>query len=316
MQGLWLEEQLLTLRDGLAMPIAMQGEALIRVEHAGICNTDLELLQGYYPFTGVLGHEFVGIVEQGSKDLIGKRVVGDINITCGHCDMCQRGRSKHCLQRQVLGIKDHHGAFTHYLVLPEKNLYVVADNIPAVAAAFVEPLAAALDIQQQIAINKADRILLIGAGKLGLLIAQTLNLVTDNLIVALRTERNKDFLDKRGIDSININDVEASAFDIVVESSGQPEGMQAALKAIRAAGTIVMKSTYAKPLELPSAAIVANEVRIVGSRCGPFAKALNLLETQQVNVLDMITKHYALSDGLAAFKHATEPGVLKIMVDM
>ena len=176
MKGLWLENNQLQLRTDIPLPEPPAGEALVRVLQAGICNTDLELIKGYYPYTGVIGHEFVGVVEQGPKQLINQRVVGEINAACGNCRFCDRGQPRHCENRTVLGIVNRHGAFAEYLSLPIKNLHLVPENVSTAAATFTEPIAAALEIQQQIQICKNDRVLVVGDGKLGQLIAQTLAL--------------------------------------------------------------------------------------------------------------------------------------------
>ncbi len=191
MKGLWLENNQLQLRTNIPIPEPLPGEALVRVLRAGICNTDLELIKGYYPYTGIIGHEFVGVVEQGPKQLINQRVVGEINAACGDCRFCRRGQPTHCENRTVLGIVNRHGAFAEYLSLPIENLHLVPENVSTAAATFTEPIAAALEIQQQIQICKDDRVLVVGDGKLGQLIAQTLALTGCELLVV---GRHKDKL--------------------------------------------------------------------------------------------------------------------------
>lgn len=292
MRGVWLEDRKLRLRDDLAQP-ARDGEVTVRVRMAGICNTDLEMVRGYYPFTGVPGHEFVGEVN-------GRRVVGEINAACGSCEACRAGRRTHCERRSVLGIIDRNGTFAEYLTLPAANLHDVPDRISDEEAVFVEPLAAALEIQEQITITPEDRVLLVGHGKLGRLIAQTLALTGCQLTVVGRNDAVPASLGGR--------------FDIAVECSGNPEGFATARNALRPAGTLVMKSTYAGNLNLNMSSLVVDEITLVGSRCGPFAPALELLASKRIDVSNLIHATYPLDDALAAFEHAQQPGVLKVLI--
>lgn len=293
MRALWLEEQQLRLRDDLA-PTARDGEAAVRVLLAGICNTDIELTRGYYPFTGVPGHEFVGVVD-------GKRVAGEINAACGRCEACAAGRRTHCANRTVLGIKDRNGAFAEFLTLPRENLHEVPDSISDEEAVFIEPLAAALEIQQQVLVTPEDRVLIVGYGKLGRLIAQTLALTGCHLTVA-----------KRGVATSSF----ARRFDIAVECTGNPEGFAIARGALRPRGTLVMKSTYAGSLSVNASSLVVDEITLVGSRCGPFAPAIELLASRKVDVRPMIDATYALGDAIEAFDHAQRPGAMKVLIRM
>jgi threonine dehydrogenase-like Zn-dependent dehydrogenase len=246
MKGLWLEQNQLSLRHSIPTPEPNEGEALVRVLQAGVCNTDLELVQGYYPYTGVLGHEFVGVVEHGPSELIGKRVVGEINAACGTCRFCQRGIPTHCEARTVLGIVNRNGAFADYLCLPTANLHIVPNSVSTDVATFTEPLAAALEIQEQVTIHKSDRVLMIGDGKLGQLVAQTLALTGCDL---LAVGRHRDKL--ANLEAFNIKtgfaDAGASllpkaiapkSFDIAVECTGNPEGFAIALQSLRPRGTL------------------------------------------------------------------------------
>ena len=289
MHALWLENRQLTLRD-IPLPEA-HGEVLVRVLAAGICNTDIELTRGYYPFTGVPGHEFVGVVD-------GKRVVGEINAVCHECEACRAGRSTHCERRTVLGIVNRNGAFAEYLTLPRENLHIVPDDLPTEEAVFAEPLAAALEIQEQVRITPDDRVLVVGKGKLGSLIAQTLTLTGCRLTVAGR------------------NDTPSGSFDVAVECSGNPEGFEKARRALRPRGTLVMKSTYAGALTVNASSLVVDEITLVGSRCGPMAKALKLLAERAVDVRPLLHAAYPLEDALAAFEHAQRPGVLKVLLSV
>jgi threonine dehydrogenase-like Zn-dependent dehydrogenase len=316
MQGLWLENKELQLHTHIPTPDPLPGEALVRVLRAGICNTDLELLRGYYPYTGILGHEFVGVVEQGSDQLLNRRVVGEINATCGHCRFCRSAQPTHCENRTVLGIVNRHGAFADYLTLPIKNLYPVPESVSTDAATFTEPVAAALEIQQQLSITNHERVVVIGDGKLGQLVAQTLALTGCDLLVVGRHREKLSHLEVRGIQTGLADRVTEKAFDIAVECTGNPDGFAIARRALRPRGTLVLKSTYSGQLALDASAIVVDELTILGSRCGPFDKALQVLAQGQVEVEGLIQARYPLAEGLAAFEHAQRRGVLKILLDI
>ena len=290
MRALWLEEKKLSLRE-IPLPTPPPGEVLVRVLAAGICNTDIELTRGYYPFAGVPGHEFVGVVE-------GRRVVGEINAVCHRCDACIHGRTTHCEHRTVLGIINRHGAFAEYLTLPAENLHDVPEAVSTEEAVFAEPLAAALEIQEQVAITPDDRVLVVGNGKLGRLVAQTLSLVGCSVLVVGRDDAAP----------------KAKSFDIAVECSGNPAGFATARAALRPRGTLVMKSTYAGDLTLNASSLVVDEITVVGSRCGPLDKALRLLAEKRIDVRPLLHGTYTLDDVLAAFAHAQQPGVLKVLV--
>ncbi len=314
MQGLWLENNQLQLRTDIPIPEPPPGEALVRVLHAGICNTDLELLRGYYPYTGILGHEFVGVVEQGPEHLVNQRVVGEINAVCGHCRFCRRGQLTHCENRTVLGIVNRHGAFADYLCLPIENLYPVPDHVPTEVATFTEPLAAALEIQQQVPLCPDDRVLVVGDGKLGQLVAQTLALTGCELLAVGRHRDKLANLEARGIKTSLADAVTDKTFDVSVECTGNPEGFAIARRALRPRGTLVFKSTYAGNLNLDASSLVVDEITLIGSRCGPFLPALDLLATGQVDVQPLIHACYPLVEGLTAFKHAQIRGVLKVLL--
>ncbi len=315
MRALWLQDRQLRLRDDVPMPEPAAGEALVRVLCAGICSTDLELVRGYYPYSGVLGHEFVGVVESGPAHMCGRRVVGEINASCGACDQCARGQPTHCLQRTVLGILQRAGCFAQYLTLPAANLHIVPDEVSTTAATFTEPLAAALEIEAQVPLALRQRVLVVGAGRLGHLIAQTLALTGCELWVAGRAPAQLAWLAARGLHVCAAADAEPHAFDMAVECTGNAQGFALALRALRPRGTLVLKSTYAGSLTLDAAPIVVNELTVVGSRCGPFAPALQLLAAGRVLVEPLVHARYALADGMAAFAHAAQPSVLKVLLD-
>ena len=321
MKGLWLEDGNLRLAEDLPRPEPAAGETLIRLRQAGICNTDLEMVRGYYPFAGVLGHEFVGVVEQappGDEDLLRRRVVGEINAVCGRCAACEAGRSNHCAKRTVLGIVGRNGAFAEYLTLPGSNLHVVPTNVPDEAAVFTEPLAAALQIREQIDIGRADRVLVVGDGKLGQLIARTLALTGAESTVAGRHDDKLELLTALGIDTVRVTGTDAARalgdFDVAVECTGNPAGFEMARRALRPRGTLVLKSTYADRLTIDASRLVVDEITLVGSRCGPFEPALKLLASGAIRVDDLIAGNYPLADGLSAFEHARRPGTLKILL--
>lgn len=316
MKGLWLENNQLQLKTDIPIPEPPPGEALVRVLRAGICNTDLELLRGYYPYKGILGHEFVGVVEQGSEQLINKRVVGEINAVCGYCRFCRSGKSTHCENRTVLGIVNRNGAFAEYLCLPVKNLHPVPENVSTEAATFTEPIAAALEIQEQVQLCRDDRVLVVGDGKLGQLIAQTLALTGCDLLVVGRHKDKLANLAARGIKTGLADAVKDKTFDISVDCTGNPEGFSTARRALRPRGTLVMKSTYAGNLSIDASSLVVDEITLIGSRCGPFTPALELLATKQLDVEPLIHAHYPLTEGLAAFEKAQTKGILKVLLDM
>ncbi len=316
MRGLWLENQQLELRTNLETPEPSPDEALVRVLRAGICNTDLELIRGYYPYQGILGHEFVGVVEQGPPQLLNKRVVGEINAACGECRFCQTGQPTHCENRTVLGIVNRNGAFADYLTLPPKNLHPVPDNVPTDAATFTEPIAAALEIQEQISMGSKDRVLVVGDGKLGQLIAQTLSLTGCELLAVGRHREKLANLEKRGIKTGFADAVTARSFDIAVECTGNPDGFELARQALRPRGILVLKSTYAGKLTFDASSLVVDEITLIGSRCGPFEPALALLAQQKIDVEPLIQARYSLDEGLTAFNHAQQRGTMKVLLEM
>jgi threonine dehydrogenase-like Zn-dependent dehydrogenase len=291
------------------------GEALIKVRLSGICGTDIELLRGYYHYTGVPGHEFVGeVVGSPESDWLGKRVVGEINAVCGECEQCRHGRPTHCENRTVLGILNRDGVHAEYFTLPLANLHIVPDPVPDEAAIFTEPLAAALEIQEQVHILPTDRILLVGAGRLGQLIAQTLVLTGADLHVLARYPHQQALLQARKIRLISEEQLHPGKWDVVVEATGSPSGFDLARRALRARGTLVLKSTYRGEMTVNWSPFVVNEITIVGSRCGPFAPALRLLERREVDPAALIAGCHPLSRAIEALQDAQKPGVLKVLL--
>lgn len=305
----------LLLRDDYPRPVPPPGEALVRVRLAGICNTDLEIVRGYMGFRGVLGHEFVGVVEDAEdRSLVGRRVVGEINAYCGECPTCRAGRPTHCPNRTTLGIWGRDGAFAEYLTLPARNLHVVPDDIPDEAAVFTEPLAAALEILEQVHLHPTDRVVVLGDGKLGLLVAQVLGLMGCDLTVVGHHRGKLDILARRGIPTALESEIEGLTADVVVECTGRPEGFAVAWHILRPRGMLVLKSTYHGRVEADLTGLVVDEITLVGSRCGPFPPALRLLQRGLVDVLSLVSEVYPLAQGVEAFARAAAPGTLKVLL--
>lgn len=296
-------------------PVRKDGEALVRVLSAGVCNTDIEILKGYMHFAGIPGHEFVGIVEEcGNPHLLNKRVVGEINCACGACDYCMLEMPHHCLNRTVLGIAGRNGAFAEYLTLPEDNLHIVPGSIRDDVAVFTEPAAAAFRVLEQLQVTGNDRVIVLGDGKLGQLLAQVLWLHTKRLVCIGRHSWKLDLLRRLHIATALAGDPVQPGADIVVEATGSPEGLQRALELVRPEGTVVLKTTIARPVEWDLAAPVVNEVRLLGSRCGPFRPALEALTLGVVEVQPLISECYPIEQGLDALERATAPDVMKVII--
>ncbi|MGB4594823.1 MAG: alcohol dehydrogenase catalytic domain-containing protein [Anaerolineaceae bacterium] len=316
MKAIWLENKTLSVQEDLPIPVAADDEAFIRLRMGGICSTDLEMVKGYYPFRGVLGHEFVGeVVEAAQKpELVGKRVVGEITLCCGECEACLNGRTSHCENRRTLGLLGKDGVFAEYLTLPIQNLHIVPDTLPDEQAVFTELLAAALEIQQEVQIKPADRVVVVGAGRLGLLIAQCLNLTGCDLSVVVRRSQPAILLEKWGIKAVYAQDLPKHKADLVVEVTGSAEGFALSRSLVRPRGTLLLKSTFAGEMSLNLSSIVVDEIKVVGSRCGPFAPALRLLEQGKIDVHSLINAKYSLSEGMEAFDEAAKPGMLKVLL--
>ena len=309
-------DKTLSYQSNAPVPNPPPGEALIRTTLAGICNTDIEIVRGYMGFTGILGHEFVGVVEQAddAPELVGQRVVGEINAYCGQCATCRRGDPTQCPHRNTLGIDRRNGTMADYFTLPTKLLYPVPASIPDEWAVFAEPLAAACQILEQVHIKPTDRVLVQGDGKLGLLIAQVLALTGCNLLAVGRHSDKLAILKKRGIRIQLAGEAIEPGFDVVVEVTGSAEGFATARSLVRPRGKLVLKSTFHGDVSLNLSMVVVDEITLVGSRCGPFPAALRLLEQRLVDVESLIHATYPLDDGLAAFERAVEPGVLKVLL--
>jgi len=298
------------------------GEALVRVLKSGICGTDLELVKGYSGFRGTPGHEFVGVVETAGDrpDLVGKRVVGEINAGCGVCELCVGGDSRHCPERTVLGIVGRDGAHAEFLRLPTRNLFEVPQNVSDEEAVFVEPLAAAVGINERFQFDVGSKVAVIGDGKLGILCARALNVTPPAksvMLIGKHAEKLK-LAGKSGIETITAdNALKLSRhFDVIIEASGSESGFASALNLVKPRGTIVLKSTFHGLPTWEASRVVVNEVTVVGSRCGRFEPALELLSSNQIEVADLISEEFNLSDGIRAFETAGTRGTLKILLTM
>jgi alcohol dehydrogenase len=303
------------------------GYARIRLIAAGICSTDLELQRGYYGFSGTPGHEFVGVVtEVGGDDKmagenacptawIGQRVVGEINLACGRCEWCRRGLGRHCPTRKVLGIVGHAGAFQEFLTLPVRNLHRVPRSIPDEHAVFIEPVAAACEILDQIKIAKGTRAAVLGDGKLGLLIAQVLHASGAEVYLLGRHREKLAIADRAGIAMEVIGKkLPRQAYPIVVDATGSPDGLRAAVAMCMPRGTVVMKSTVHGLVPIDAAPVIVNEITLVGSRCGRFEPAIRLLASGKVRVGELISEEFSLDRASDAFARAATKGILKVLL--
>lgn len=310
-----LDAGVATIRETRA-PERPEGFALIRLIQAGICNTDLELQRGYYGFSGTPGHEFVGeVVEADSKGLIGKRVVGEINLACGSCSWCRRGMGRHCPTRTVLGIVRHPGAFREFLTLPEGNLHVVPDSVPTEVAVFAEPLAAACEILEQVQIPCSSPIAVLGDGKLGLLVAQVLQVNGYRVHQFGRHAEKLRIAAKTGVTTeIRGEHLPEAEYRWVVDATGSQAGLHAAIRMVEPRGTIVLKSTVHGEIPVDTAPVIVNEITLVGSRCGRFEPALELLQLSAIDVTSMISDRMPLASAPAAFDRAAKRGVMKVLL--
>ena len=303
------------IRDTM-QPKRPYGFALIRLLVGGICNTDLELQRGYYGFSGVPGHEFVGeVVAADSKSLIGKQVVGEINVACGDCKWCRRKLGRHCPTRSVLGIVRHPGAFQEFLTLPEANLHVVPDSISLEEAVFAEPLAAACEILDQVKMPCGSRIAVLGDGKLGLLVAQVLQANGYKVHQFGRHPEKLKIAANAGVTTeIRGDKLPEAEYQWVVDATGSPAGLHAAIRMVEPRGTIILKSTVHGEIPLDTAPVIVNEITLVGSRCGRFEPALEMLKLGVINVGSMISERMHLSKAPAAFERAAKPGAMKVLL--
>jgi len=314
MKALVFKRGKLALLTDYPRPRRTPGDALIRINVAGICNTDLEILGGYLNFEGVPGHEFAGVVEEADdKDLVGKRVVGEINVACGECDFCREGLGRHCRNRTAIGIEDRDGAFAEYMTLPEANLHVIPDDLDDDTAVFTEPTAAAFAILEQVTPQRDDRCLVMGDGKLGLLVAQVLA-PHCRLKLLGRSVRKLSIAREIGLEAVVAGRLEEPDFDIVVDATGSKSGFEGALSLVRPRGTLVLKTTLSGDVPVPLWRIVVNEITMVGSRCGLFKPAIEALREGSVQVAPLVSARYPLEEFKAAFAKSQEHGVVKVLL--
>lgn len=315
MQAVVLEERGVFYADDYPTPLPRPDEVAVRVLRAGVCETDLQLIRGYMGFRGVLGHEFVGLAESGRY--AGQRVAGEINCPCRRCDLCLRGLGNHCPQRTVVGILNHDGVFAEQVCLPEQNLHPIPPSVTDDEAVFVEPLAAAFQIVEQLDLRRFPRVIVLGDGRLGNLCAQVLQPRVHDLLVIGKHAEKLDRLTVLGVRSclLSAADFDRRA-DLVVDCTGSASGLTTALKLVRPRGTIVLKTTTAAEQGPNLAGVVIDEVTIVGSRCGPFPRAIAALAAREVQVLPLITGRYPLRDWDSALAAASTPGGLKVLLDV
>jgi threonine dehydrogenase-like Zn-dependent dehydrogenase len=310
-------------------PATGDGDTLLRVRQAGICATDLEITKGYMNFRGVLGHEFVAdVVSSPDKDLVGQRVVGEINIVCGRCDLCLSGLSAHCRSRSVLGILNHDGAFAEFVRLPALNLHALPKTVDDDQAVFVEPLAAAFQVTKQLGsqtrpgggaagVEGRKWVTVLGDGRLGLLVAQVMRNAGYPVRVIGKYPDKLAICEKWSIRSRPLADiVPRHDQDVVVDCTGSAAGFELAMQMVRPRGTIVLKSTVAAGKALNLAPLVIDEISVIGSRCGPFREAIRALSEKQIDVASLITRRMKLEQGVEAMELAGRPGVLKVLLTM
>lgn len=315
MRGIVLEGDRAVFRSDLTEPTPQPGEILIDVVRAGVCETDLQLMKGYMGFAGILGHEFVGIARSGKFS--GERVVGEINCNCRRCDYCEDGLGNHCPHRSVLGILQHDGAFADVIAVPEHNLLRVPDNLSDDQAVFTEPLAAAFQIPARVQLQAGQSVVVLGDGRLGNLCAQVARTRGCDVRVVGKHSAKLTVLNAIGIETVLLGDlVPDRNAHVVIDCTGSPTGLATAMQIVRPRGTIVLKTTVAADHSVSLAPIVIDEITVVGSRCGPFATALEALRDGSIEVDSMVTSRYPLSDGVNALHNATGPGTLKVLIDV
>ncbi|MEP6925558.1 MAG: alcohol dehydrogenase catalytic domain-containing protein [Pyrinomonadaceae bacterium] len=317
MKALRFENNELKLAE-VALP-EINGEALVRVLQSGICNTDLEIVHGYAGFSGTIGHEFVGVVESAANapELVGKRVVGEINVGCSICKLCRSGDSRHCPNRTALGIHGRDGAHAEFLKLPTRNLLEVNDAISNEQAVFVEPLAAAYGITEQVEIRPEMRVAVIGDGKLGVLCAWSLGSKSNRVfLIGKHPEKLKIAAQSESVETVLLENAPKlnQTFDVVIEASGAESGFAVALDLLKPRGKLILKSTFQGAPRWQAARVVVDEITIIGSRCGRFAPALELLKNKAVNVESLISEEFALSSGVKAMERAAQKGVFKVLL--
>ncbi len=304
----------ISFRSDYPDPAPAPGESIVRVRRAGICGTDLELARGYMSYRGGPGHEFVGeVIDGGDPAMRGRRVVGEINAGCGKCAMCARSMSRHCPNRTVLGILGRDGAFAEYLRLPDENLLALPDSLPDEVAVFTEPVAAAYEIFEQVQIPRTSRILVLGDGRLGAIVAIAFRAEQYDVLVGGHHRAKMEVLENLGIATAVESELEPG-FDVVVDCTGASAGFARAIQLVKARGTLILKSTAAASAALNLAPVVINEITVVGSRCGRFAPALSALESGRIDPRPLISASFPLDDGIRAIHEASRFSSLKVIL--
>ncbi|MGQ0633792.1 MAG: MDR/zinc-dependent alcohol dehydrogenase-like family protein [Planctomycetaceae bacterium] len=315
MQAIVLDKGRVCFNPHHAEPVPLPGETLVRVSLAGICETDLQLVRGYMGFRGIPGHEFVGMAETGPW--AGRRVVGEINCACGGCRACRAGNRNHCPHRSVIGILNHDGAFAERVSVPQENLHLVPDELGDEAAVFTEPVAAAFQIPAQVALRQGLEAVVLGAGRLGNLCAQVLRVEGCQVTVIGKHPRKLNRLESLGIPSVLLEQFEPQqAAELVVDCTGSPSGLPLALRTVRPRGTVVLKTTIAGEQALSMAPLVIDEVTLVGSRCGPFDRALEALARREIDVAPLVDGVMPLAEGVGALERAGREPVLKLLLQV
>lgn len=312
----------LELKQDFEKPTPKENEALIKVKLVGICNTDYEITKGYMGYNGILGHEFVGVVEEingEDKSLLGKRVVGEINLGCQNCDYCAKGLERHCPNRQTLGIFNKDGCFADYVTLPLSNLLEVNEKINDETAVFVEPLAAALEILEQLHIKPYEKVCVLGDGKLGLITALALNASNVDVTLVGKHQNKLDIAKEQNVKTMlleNLKQEDNKSFDVVVEATGRVSGFETSLNLVKPRGVLVLKSTIATGKELNLAPIVIDEITVLGSRCGQFAPALRLMEKNVIDFSKLVSAKLSFDDAVLGFEKNKEKNTIKILLEM
>ena len=312
----------LELKQNFEKPTPKENEALIKVKLVGICNTDYEITKGYMGYNGILGHEFVGVVEEingEDKSLLGKRVVGEINLGCKNCDYCAKGLERHCPNRQTLGIFNKDGCFADYVTLPLSNLLEVSEKINNETAVFVEPLAAALEILEQLHIKPYEKVCVLGDVKLGLITALALNASNVDVTLVGKHQNKLDIAKEQNVKTVlleNLKQDDNKSFDVVVEATGRVSGFETSLSLVKPRGVLVLKSTIATGKELNLAPIVIDEITVLGSRCGQFAPALRLMEKNVIDFSKLVSAKLSFDDAILGFEKNKEKNTIKILLEM
>jgi threonine dehydrogenase-like Zn-dependent dehydrogenase len=301
--------------EDIAEPAPFPDSALVRISLAGVCDTDLQLVKGYMDFRGVLGHEFVGTIAEGPGELRGRRVVGEINFACESCPVCDAGMQRHCPSRRVLGIRNADGVFAEYARIPISNLHTVPDSVPDDVAVFAEPLAAAFEVLEQVDVEPGQGCVVLGDGKLGLLVAQVLRGAGARVLAVGKHREKLAILERLGIETVALRDWKPAPARLVVEATGSPGGFERAIAAVEPRGTLVLKSTFRETPGIDLAPLVVGEIQVIGSRCGPFPPAVRALETGSVDVRSLVCDRVPLCDAAEALRLADAPGALKVLVE-